>query len=223
MLINVRVGTASKVQRLLLGSVSKYTLPAGISWASRDIPFCYFSFYNYFLLGFTSHISLMSNRGGLITRLRNDMRLALGSSRLDISRGVTGSSRLSSRLGVPTACSGEDTATSECQQHLVVVDRSAGRSALGSPYRFRQAFDHQQWAPIRWLTSIVVCYADRCDPRPPQYRTFVLTDVYTHPDSKCCVQATSSALPVQHLTLSAALSVCRNVVGISAFFFRLRR
>ena len=107
--------------------------------------------------------------------------------------------------------------------NLVVVDRSAGRSALGSPYRFRQAFDHQQWAPIRWLTSIVVCYADRCDPRPPQYRTFVLTHVYTHPDSKCCVQATSSALPVQHLTLSAALSVCRNVVGISAFFFRLRR
>ena len=143
----------------------------------------------------------------------------------------------------PVACSGEDTATLECQQHLVVVDRStgrsalgspnrqhlvvvdrsAGRSALGSPNRFRLAFDHQQWAPFRWLTSVVVCYADSCDPRPPQYRTFVLTHVYTHPDSKCCVQATSFALPVQHLTLSAALSVCCNVVGISAFFFRLRR
>ena len=62
---------------------------------------------------------------------------------------------------------------------------------------------------------------DSCDPRPPQYRTFVLTHVYIHPYSKCCVQATSSALPVQHLTLSAALSVCRNVVGISAFFFSI--
>ena len=158
-------------------------------------------------------------------RLRSVMRLALGSSRLGVSRGVTGSARLSSRLASvsPVACSGEDTATSECQQHLVVVDPSVGRLALGSPNRFRLAFDHQQWAPFRWLTSVVVCYADKCDPRPPQYRTFVLTHVYTHPDSKCCVQATSSALPVQHLTLSAALSACRNVVGISAFFFRLRR
>ena len=104
MLINVRVGTASKVQRLLLGSVSKYTLPAGISWVSRDIPFCYFCFYNYFLLGFTSHISLMSNRGGLMSpRLCNVMRLALGSSRFGVLHGVTGSSRLSSRLGVPRA------------------------------------------------------------------------------------------------------------------------
>ena len=159
-------------------------------------------------------------------RLRNVMRLALGSSRLGVSLGVTGSARLASRLGSmsPAACSDEDTATSECQQHLVVVDLSAGRLALGSPNRFRLAFDHlafdhQQWAPFRWLTSVVVCYADSCDPRPPQYRIFVLTHVYTHPDSKCCVQATSFALPVQHLTLSAALSVCRNVVGISTFFF----
>ena len=37
----------------------------------------------------------MSNRGGLMsTRLRNVMRLALGVSRLGVSRGVTGSARL---------------------------------------------------------------------------------------------------------------------------------
>ena len=133
--------------------------------------------------------------------------------------------RLASRLASvsPAACSGEDTATSECQQHLVVVDRSAGRSALGSLNRLRLTFGHQQGAPIRWLTSIVVCFANRCDPRPPRCRTVVLTYVYTHPDFKCCVQATSSALPVQYFTLSAALSVYRNVVGISAFLFRLRR
>ena len=142
-------------------------------------------------------------------------------ARLALAYRAVSMARLASRLASvsPAACSGEDTATSECQQHLVVVDRSAGRLALRSPNRLQLAFDHQQWAPFRWLTSVVVCYADRCDLQPPQYRTVVLTHVYTHPDSKCCVQATSSALPVQHLTLSAALSVCRNVVDISTFFF----
>ena len=57
MLINVRVGTAPKVQRLLLGSVSKYTLPAGISWVSRDIPFCYF----FLLFSVWIHVSRLIN------------------------------------------------------------------------------------------------------------------------------------------------------------------
>jgi len=62
------------------------------------------------------------------TRLCNVMRLALDSSRLGILRGVIVSSRLASVS--PAACSSEDTAISECQQHLVVVDWSVGRSTV---------------------------------------------------------------------------------------------
>ena len=61
------------------------------------------------------------------TRLRNVMRLELGSFCLGVSQ-----ISLAQLVSVsPVACSGEDTATLECQQHLVVVDPSAGRLALG--------------------------------------------------------------------------------------------
>ena len=86
----------------------------GSAGVFRDIPFCYFLFsvtssrlINELSCGVRStrskiHVSSMSSRGGLMLKqLRSVMRLALGSFRFGVSRGVTGTSRLSSRLDVP--------------------------------------------------------------------------------------------------------------------------
>ena len=67
----------------------------------------------------------------MLTRLRNVVRLASAYRAVSLARPASVS---------PAACSDEDTATSECRQHLVVVDLSAGRLGLGSPNRLRLVF-----------------------------------------------------------------------------------
>ena len=111
------------------------------------------------------------------------------------------------RSGSPAASSGEDTAITECQHQMFVVDRSAGallRLASGHLWSRR--------ARSSWLPSTVVGLSDRSDRRPQLCRIAAPVNFYTRPKSKFCFQAASFGPPVQHLAISVAQNGCSNAV-----------
>ena len=79
------------------------------------------------------HISLMSNRGYNVNTIMQCHCLALGWIRLASAYRAVLLARLASRLASasPAACSSED--PTECQQYMVVVDRSGVRVTESPP------------------------------------------------------------------------------------------
>ena len=124
------------------------------------------------------HISLMNSRGGLmLTRLRSVMRLALRSSRLGVSRDVTGSSSLASvspgvfRRGHGTTRRYRNVNNNWLSLTGLLGDRRSGHR-IASVWRLIINKGHQF---VGW-PHVVVGW-------PPRCRTVVPTHVYTHPDS----------------------------------------